>query len=196
LAYKASCPKLIHISFWVTGSIHVGIQALSVCSPSDPNQDGPPSSSFLNQNRLAVLLLGSPLKMTDRKFAGNRGLLSPLSAQPRPRPYPASGREPGLTTAPKDQTTYLCILVLEPIGSSLPKFPSENKIQTLSRRQGDSSALICPAQAAPVPVFRCQCYKTYLLICRQSPSAERHLSFPPTTGPQPTLPDKRRKTSA
>jgi hypothetical protein len=45
-------------------------------------------------------------------------------------------------------------------------------------------------------VFRCQCYKTYLLICRQSPSAERHLSFPPTTGPQPTLPDKRRKTSA
>jgi hypothetical protein len=36
----------------------------------------------------------------------------------------------------------------------LPKFPSENKVQTMTRREKDTAALLCPAQASPVPVFR------------------------------------------
>lgn len=43
---------------------------------------------------------------------------------------------------------------LEPVGSKAPTFSSDSKISMFVRRTGDSFALLCQAQAYPVPLIR------------------------------------------
>ena len=51
--------------------------------------------------------------------------------------------------------SYLLFLSrTEPIGSSLPKFLTDDKSDTFSRDMGTTVALKCPAQAYPLPSFR------------------------------------------
>ena len=45
-------------------------------------------------------------------------------------------------------------LILEPIGSSIPKFSTDDKSDSFSRSMGRSIALHCPAQGHPLPSFR------------------------------------------
>ena len=51
--------------------------------------------------------------------------------------------------------SYLLFLSrTEPIGSSLPKFLTDDKYDAFSRDMGATVALKCPAQAYPLPSFR------------------------------------------
>ena len=43
---------------------------------------------------------------------------------------------------------------LEPIGGAKPQFSSSSKISTYNTGLGSKFALICPAQAHPLPGFR------------------------------------------
>jgi hypothetical protein len=46
-------------------------------------------------------------------------------------------------------------LLLEPIGGAKPKFSSDSKsLGNFEKTEADSLALLCPAQAAPIPSFR------------------------------------------
>ena len=87
------------------------------------------------------------MKMMGKNFGEKQDFLLLLSAQHRPHQYPVSGRI-------HCYNTFLVYLHSEPIGSALPKFPSENKVQTMTRREKDNSALLCTAQGYPIPVFR------------------------------------------
>ncbi|KAJ9598739.1 hypothetical protein L9F63_026726, partial [Diploptera punctata] len=42
---------------------------------------------------------------------------------------------------------------IEPVGSSIPKFPSVIKVQGVNTKINQGYALICPAQGFPVPVY-------------------------------------------
>ncbi|KAL3270308.1 hypothetical protein HHI36_009359 [Cryptolaemus montrouzieri] len=42
----------------------------------------------------------------------------------------------------------------EPVGSKAPSFSSDSKISSFERKNGQSFALLCSAQAQPAPVFR------------------------------------------
>ena len=55
--------------------------------------------------------------------------------------------------------------VTEPVGGAAPKFSSSSKtIGTFDEKGGDSLALVCPAQANPLPSFRyMQCPILYLI---------------------------------
>lgn len=43
----------------------------------------------------------------------------------------------------------------EPVGGSAPKFPSETDLSRLTHKEGNPLRLTCPAQASPLPSFRC-----------------------------------------
>lgn len=51
----------------------------------------------------------------------------------------------------------------EPVGSKAPSFSTESALSSIKRHQGQSFALLCQAQAFPVPIFR-QVSKFILLI--------------------------------
>lgn len=48
---------------------------------------------------------------------------------------------------------YLCPL-LEPVGAKAPSFSTDSKGSIFVREIGQSFALLCQAQASPIPVFR------------------------------------------
>ena len=43
----------------------------------------------------------------------------------------------------------------EPVGGSVPKFPSPDKTTGFSTEFGNSFSLLCPAQGSPIPGYRC-----------------------------------------
>ena len=45
--------------------------------------------------------------------------------------------------------------MLEPIGGAIPKFSSDSKsLGTFEKQFGEPLALLCPAQASPLPAYR------------------------------------------
>ena len=48
------------------------------------------------------------------------------------------------------------IYILEPVGSSAPKFPSstQSSLGTFRVQHQAAISLVCPAQGSPVPAFR------------------------------------------
>ena len=44
--------------------------------------------------------------------------------------------------------------MIEPIGSAIPKFSDQGKINVPKVLQAESLALLCPAQGSPIPAFR------------------------------------------
>jgi hypothetical protein len=46
------------------------------------------------------------------------------------------------------------IINIEPIGGTMPKFVSDTKLSLYEREAMSQIALLCPAQASPVPSFR------------------------------------------
>ena len=44
--------------------------------------------------------------------------------------------------------------IVEPIGSSKPKFPEDISSKTINREQSNEVTLLCPAQGYPLPAFR------------------------------------------
>lgn len=47
-----------------------------------------------------------------------------------------------------------CNFYAEPVGSKAPSFSTESALSSIKRHQGQSFALLCQAQAFPVPIFR------------------------------------------
>lgn len=52
----------------------------------------------------------------------------------------------------------------EPVGAKAPAFSTDALSQTISRKDGQGFALLCLAQAYPVPMFRYGCKKISRLI--------------------------------
>jgi len=52
----------------------------------------------------------------------------------------------------------------EPVGGSAPKFPSETDLSRLTHKEGNPLRLTCPAQASPLPSFRCVLGCPYSLL--------------------------------
>ncbi|XP_050561803.1 cell adhesion molecule Dscam2 isoform X29 [Spodoptera frugiperda] len=46
------------------------------------------------------------------------------------------------------------LVITEPVGSKAPSFSTESALSSIKRHQGQSFALLCQAQAFPVPIFR------------------------------------------
>lgn len=59
----------------------------------------------------------------------------------------------------------MCILCAEPVGAKAPTFSSDTKSWTFVRQTGEDFALLCAAQAFPVPLIRyglmriCRCVR-------------------------------------
>lgn len=49
----------------------------------------------------------------------------------------------------------------EPVGAKAPAFSTDALSQTISRKHGQGFALLCLAQAYPVPMFRYGCRKMF-----------------------------------
>lgn len=50
---------------------------------------------------------------------------------------------------------FKIISLLEPIGGAIPKFSSDSKsLGSFEKNFGESLALLCPAQAYPLPSYR------------------------------------------
>lgn len=52
----------------------------------------------------------------------------------------------------------------EPVGAKAPAFSTDALSQTISRKHGQGFALLCLAQAYPVPMFRYGCRKCSRLV--------------------------------
>ena len=47
------------------------------------------------------------------------------------------------------------LFLLEPVGSSRPKFSEDISLKGLIREEVKTVTLVCPAQSYPLPSFRC-----------------------------------------
>lgn len=52
------------------------------------------------------------------------------------------------------QDTILIYILLEPIGAKAPSFSTDSKGSIFIREMGQNFALLCQAQASPIPIYR------------------------------------------
>jgi hypothetical protein len=66
----------------------------------------------------------------------------------------SSGIQVSLDKSTVVKQTSLTIGVLEPIGSTKPKFSEDVNSKSINRVEGSAVTLVCPAQGSPMPAFR------------------------------------------